>query len=393
MRLNSFIFDSDFLQALVPARVMDSLSTYTYLGSLNLDRMLLPFLLMGLLLLLVILAGRKKWQFRSVIYFVGGIIFFRLMLFGNPVAWYLHSKLLGWNDVGFRQVNVIDNELRHYFDPPDEVRFLAIGSSQTGAIYGDYAKNNSDLYKVELSGLGPTEYYLYRDIVGKVKPEQVLLYLSEFDIARSPSYDTYRYAPRQWWSLVSYTLSLRKNEKSDEMGVGLKELWIAQIFPEFKYSFIFKGYLRKWLGLNKVFELDAESFNVQLKEDKIRSHVGSLKEILDMNAIENSMAALTYFFEYCKSQGLQVAIIEGSYHPDAYNQKNLTLQSLVNEKMVQISELYENIEFVSHDKISTLLAEDFMDGYHLTAAAGDRVTHEIIKYIDRSGESVLTDDL
>lgn len=393
MRLNSFIFDSDFLQALVPARVMDSLSTYVYLGSLNLDRMLLPFLLMGLLLLLAVLAGRKKWQFRSVIYFFGGIIFLRLMLFGNPVAWYLHSKLLGWNDVGFRQVNVIDNELRHYFDPPEEVRFLAIGSSQTGALYGDYAKNNSDLYKVELSGLGPTEYYLYRDIVGKVKPEHVLLYLSEFDIARNPSYDTYRYAPRQWWSLASYTLSLRNNEQSEEMQAGLKELWIAQLFPEFKYSFIFKGYLRKWLGLNQTFERDAENFNTQSKNDKTQSQVSSLKDIFDANAIENSMAALNYFLEYCKSQGLQVAIIEGSYHPDAYNQKNLTLNSLVNEKMVQISESYENIEFISHDKISMLLAEDFVDGYHLTAVAADRVTHEIIKYIDGPSESVRADDL
>lgn len=367
----------------MPAFMQKSLSGYSHLGRLDLVAALAPLLILLLLLGISLWIRKRQWRHRLPAYAILGIVAGRILLWGNPGSWYVYYTTLGHEDIGFRQGTVMADRVSRYFEPSSSLKYLAIGSSQTGAVYSRYAKENEALYKVQFSGMGPVEYYLYRDIVDWLEPEYVLLYLSEFDLARPLNYDTFRYVPQQGFSLLDYRQMILSYDKSEAAGNAIKEIVLGNFSPEYRYSFIYKGYLKKALGYNSVYSANIEPATPS-REAEIEANQARGLRKLSEDHIPLSLAGLDRFIDYCNERGTKVVIVEGQYKPNALTPKNRRLRALSKARLVDLAKRYPRAFYLPSDRLPVLQETDYSDYNHVFLDVGKQYAGQIIRYIEEN---------
>ncbi len=368
--------------SILPSQIEQAFEKYKYLGDLDIVGVIIPFALLLVILLACHLSSRYKVKSRVFIYALSGYIGLQVLLFNNAIAWVAYAKLLSSEHVGFRQSNMITYEVRSYFKK--KPKYLAFGSSQTGAVYSNISKSNPDLYKIELAGLGPVEYFLYRETVSAFQPEYILLYLSDFDFGRKPQYSTFRYAPWQGLELVQYK-KLFELTNAPEVDEGIRELILGNLFSEYKYSFIFKGFIKKYIGRHEL-NADSKSREIALEDVQLES----LKLNLSSDYLELNMSALDMFLEYCKDNNVDVIIAEGQYHPGAYSEENIKLSALVRNKLVKATMQKPWVSYIPRERLPILDKSDYLDAYHVTPAAGERISSYILDYANSISKKKLS---
>ena len=383
--MNSSIFNSELITELLPNAIQKSLDDYSHLGILNTDLIVAPFFMVALAVVLMVYIKKKRWHFRLPVYLFLCIVIGRLLLWNNPVAWYVYYKTLDWKDVGSRQVTVMADQVSRYFSPSDKLKYLAVGSSQTGAVYSKYAKKNEHLYKVQFSGMGPVEYFLHRGMVDRLEPEYVLLYLSEFDLGRKPNYSTFRYAPFQGTELYNYGNLILSYDDSDSAYTALKEIVLGNIFSEYRFSFIYKGYLKKLLDYNNAFASARNSERTDTDNELKPNQARSLNH-LSSEYIGLSLAAIKYFLRYCHEYNTKVIIVEGQYHPDAYSENNNKLNEISTAGLRKISQEHANTFFIPKEALPPLSVDDYRDIYHVSDKRGEQHATNILTYIKNNIE-------
>ena len=117
---------------------------------------------LALLLTLFLIVRKKKCWGQSVIYAVLGVLFLRLFLFENPFSWTVYSYLLNLDDVGFWNRAILHRERSRYMGHPENVQYLAVGTSQVGAMFDEYARTDDTNHLVvfSLTGMRPMSYVL-----------------------------------------------------------------------------------------------------------------------------------------------------------------------------------------------------------------------------------------
>ena len=333
---------------------------------------------LGLLVLMVFLfikINKSDLRLRHVLLALIGLGIFRMILFYNPIAWFFYYTSLGWEEVGFRQSNVITHQLRTFFEPPKNIKYMAIGSSQTGSIYSQYAKTNKDFYKLEFAGMGPADYLLYRDFILDVDPQYLLLHLSEFDLAREPSYDTLRYAPFQGLNLLDYFDILMTSDDYQSAKQTRREMLLSSVFPEYKYSFIFKGLLKKVVG-------DHIGEFRPISQSLTKNQFAALENAFSEAPIDLSMRFLEAFFSFCIENKITVVVTEGQYHPDSYSPKNMYLNAIVRERLLDYAKTYPKFIYLNREQLPQFDAKNFNDAYHVNSEAGAEYTRRVIEIID-----------
>jgi hypothetical protein len=299
----------------------------------------------------------------------------RSILFINPAAWLLYYKTLTGADVGFRQSSVIAFELREYFKPKEKIKYLAFGSSQTGAIWGETARYRDDLFKVELAGVNPVEYYLYRKAISRLRPEVVFLQLSLFDMGRKLPYETLRYAPNGPENFM-YLASLYLLDTNEDLNNALKEYLVSNFFLEYKFSFLFRGYLNNYLNNPESIMTQRKQFISQSKEEKTLNQVEALKSQFSLENLYIYLFAIERFINYCADQGIKVVIAQGQFNPLAYSNENLEMEAVIKESLIRVSEKYKNAKYLKVEDVLQFTASDYNDGYHVNAEVGK-------KYVDK----------
>lgn len=362
------------------SNLIPGLSKHSNIGEIDFVACLMPVLMLGILLYVIHLARKKNWRYQKYIVVFSLILIFRIVLIGNPASWFIYYKTLNNDDIGFRQHSFLANTIRNYFIPPADIKYLAIGSSQTGSLYTKYAKEFPDFYKIELAGFGPSEYFLYKNLVDYINPEYVLIYISEYDFGRPPSFETFRYANLDLSNYFSYRKIVLEHDKSQRAKDGVNDIILANIFPEYKYSYVFKGYLNKWLKKKDTFN----SANTYTAEEEVKVKANFLKKQRS-NFSEKSfpitMATFELFLDYCKNQNKKVVVVESHYDPRAYSEANLRLNSQVRTYMKGFVNKYQNIYFMSREELPEVKTEDFTDGVHLRKEVGFKLSELIVQNI------------
>lgn len=306
------------------------------------------------------------------------ILLVRLILFDNMASWGCYFKILSPADIGWRQKDVIIHEVKRSFKwPAQEIKYLAVGSSQTGAVYKRYADKNSDFRTFVLAGLGPMDMYLYRDYIARYSPEYILLYLSEFDIAREPDLNLAKIAPYQKQALIQLFPDLRAIARKYNKGMALQEMIVGEFLPEYKYSFIFKGMTYK------LFQKKAPLYERGDKEPEgiLQRHLWNLQTNLDEGAIPLNMKFLKRFLSFCEKNDFKVVIVEGQYNPLGYYERNLELNEYVREEVISVVKSYKNVQFLPRTSLPSLAPEDYEDAYHIKASKSEDMARNIIKLV------------
>jgi len=348
-----------------------------HLGEFDILYLVILIAIFTFLLVVNYYLSKSKYRYKKILMLICCVFIARFILFYNPAAWFIYYKTLGWEDIGFRQVTVVTHELRHYFKPSENIKYMAIGSSQIGAIFSEYSKKNDDFYKLEFAGMGPIDYVLYRNYVKLVRPKQVILQLSEFDLAREPSYSTLKYAPSQGRSIVDYSNSLYALGDPKKSKLAIREMLISMVFPEFKYSFIFKGYLKK---ISKIISVKNQD-GVEGK-DVVNNQLYSLGNKLSDEFIPISIEFVEKFVKFCVDENIKVFIAEGQYNPLSYSAKNIELNKLVSRKLSEISTRYASVYFVGRKDLVSFEKEDFVDVYHVNSIKGYEFSKSLISLIE-----------
>jgi len=336
---------------------------------------------------------------RPIALTVVSILVIRLMLLENPVAWRCYERHLTHKDVGTRQRNAIHEERKRYYLRKAEVRYLAVGSSQTGAIYRHYRAVDPRLEILTLAAMNPFDLVQYRRHCASYAPVTILLYLSEFDIARPPAFNGSTTCPRQGLTGTPAYARLLVLPRWEGAGRFIGEGLAGEIFPEYKYGFIFRGLFEKFAFRLKL----PGSLQETVKADTARTWEGGIdngtavrprhraKEDQIQRLIHNRWSEkgvvfnvfyLDMFLRFCSERGLAVAIVEGQYHPRGVTQDNRRLAALVKRELKHLAEKHKRVEYLDRSGIMEFTESDFTDGYHVNKEAGMAFAGRVVSLLD-----------
>ena len=124
-----------------------------------------------------------------------------------------------------------------------------------------------------LAGMGPSDFFLYAREVERIKPRDVVLYLSDFDLGNQPSMIGAKLAPPQSGRRIIELLQILRSYPTAISFTEKQDFVISQAVPQYRYQYIFRGLLDKLVRKKKGFpeadvtaKSDEESFERQLKD-------------------------------------------------------------------------------------------------------------------------------
>lgn len=316
--------------------------------------------------------GSLAWR---IAFLVACLISIETLLFRNPAFFRSASLCLDVEDLGWRQAAALVKETAR-FKRSCSAPILAVGSSQTGAIYDTYAGQDPDLSLFTLSGMGPLDLVLYEEVIQKHTPGTIILTLSDFDIGRKPSLVGAKLAPPQGPRKLAHVCTLLLRTP----GVSWSEVQdfvAANLLSAYRYQYIFRGFLNRLSGRNHAFpESDVTAIG---DEEYLATHMESLAQ-LDSRWFQVNLVLLDEFLAWANANHIDITVTGGHYHPRALA-KNHDLHEQALAALSNLCTKYANVTFVRAEKLCAFSEEDYRDGYHLYAQPGYELATRVMSTI------------
>jgi hypothetical protein len=306
---------------------------------------------------------RIKSSWRKILITILLFLSLRFVLFGNPFAWTIYSKLVDHDTLDQRLGMLIEYKIQDYLRYPDKVHYLAVGTSQVYALFAQYIKDHDFIRRNNIAGILPNEYFLCQELISN-SPDTLILYLSEFDFCRVPNYTSLYVLPEQYWGWFSKASILQRNYPGKKFECNPYKLLINDCFPEFKYRLIFRNIVLNLLNFDKV--------GPQLQDKTLKTHLENLQLLKDDGLIEYHARVFEHFIREATSHGKTIIICEGTYNPLALTPKNQVLRHRVEIQLESLAKRYPHVRYVPLQDQYPLTLPDFQDGYHVTHSAGYR---------------------
>jgi len=303
------------------------------------------------------------------------ILALETLVFRNPAFFRVAAQHLDVEDIGWRQARALIKETPR-FKRPCPTPLLAVGSSQTGAIYIPYAAADPNLVIFTLSGMGPLDLVLYEDLIRRHAPGTIILTLSDFDIGREPSLAGAKLAPPQPPQKLAHICALLLRTREIPWS-DVQDFVAANLLSAYRYQYIFKGYLNKWSGRNRAFpESDVTAIT---DEQYLAAHLESLTE-LDDRWFGVNLSLLDEFLAWAHANRMAIMVTGGHYHPRALAQ-NRDLHEQALEALATLCAKYDNVTYVRSEQLYAFSEADYRDGYHLRSEAGLALARRVIESI------------
>ena len=336
----------------------------------DLRSLISSFVNLGIIIIFICATRKSRPLIRKSGYTILIILIIRIALFNQPFSWNFYNSYLDGKNVGWRQKKVILQKHKEFLRKPKNIKFLAVGSSQTNAVYGHYASKHDNFETIVLPGCDALSLALYRKHIESFKPKYLLLYLSEFELARPPSLSAATVSPRQGLSFIQIYPILKDTRKSFKSKTSINELLMGELFPEYKYSFIFKNIFNKLIKKNDSLTTPSQSVKISYGEyfkTSIKKLTGKGRSIPGINL---NVRFLRTFLTYFKDKPLKIIIVEGQYNPLAYTKKNLKLNKIAYNKLKALGDEFRNVTFIARKDIMEFTEKDYKDGTHVKSMSG-----------------------
>lgn len=315
------------------------------------------------------ISNRSKYILIAIMVFVG----LRMFIFNNPIFFKVASSKLKTEDIGWRQADVLRTDQNGFFEQ-GSFDYLAIGSSQVGAVFNKYAGAHKNFNVFSLAGMGTLDFVLYQPYIKHFNPKNIILYLSDFDLCRQPLISSATLAPTQpTLKLAKLIACFRKYNLTGSYG----ELIAANYLPEYRYQYILKGILEKYAGKNEAFpHQDAKKLS---KEDHLELHFTRLAT-LNPEWIDINLELLSFFLKWCEKSNIQVFIVEGHYHPEALS-KNIPLHYRVANQLESLTRSFK-ATYIKYSSVKKFNENDYKDGYHVYRESGYAFTEKLVHFLE-----------
>jgi len=321
---------------------------------------------------------RRPWRTGLLILIC--LLALRLLLWGNPLIWAFYERALTPQEVGWRQADVIREERRKYLPVESSPRYLAVGSSQTGAIYDDYAAHSAKLDSFVMAAMSPLDFVLYDDYIVRRRPEHVLLLLSEFDIAREVTPLAAATAPSQRFDLLPLWRTVSAFPAGAAYRSTMRELFVGEFFPEYKYGFALRGLTDK--AISRAARRWGAASNRPAERPSVEQRIAWLREALVEEPIELNMALLRLFADRLAGEGIELIVVEGQYSPSVATPRIDRLAQKVRQELEALAADRARVRFIPAASMTRLREADFSDLSHVTPAAAERFVEELFGLLE-----------
>lgn len=363
------------------------------------------FLVIILLIVSQVFVLQKRYSiFRfkhilSVVLFVITIFAVRILLFGNRAIWDFYHKQTK-NILRERQLRLIKYQEQKYNKQSfPKKRYLVIGSSQINRIFRNDGLQIYDTELLSLPGLMPWEYVFFQQNIRRIKPDYIIIYVSEFDIARDIKIEKLMVTPKHWPSAINLIQRMyQHNSMCNNCIENVGRVIMSYIFPEYKFNFIFSALLKKFIGYRD--KNDQNEIRKDIKQKPLAQRAKSPKELLarklqrrpkffenrlNRKEIGVNIVLLEDFIQFCIKENITVIMLDGAYNPMIYSDRLRKMNKRVRAKICKIAEKYTHTTFVSGHKLYQFQIEEYMDATHVTEDAGNRYVKELFEYLEDSG--------
>jgi hypothetical protein len=346
-----------------------------------------PVLLLTLLAQVALLFGAfllarrlKKTLARGAAFAVLAMLALHLALFGNPLAWGTYYFALR-DHADWRQSDIMAERFKSMTPTGKGVEWLAVGSSQTHAIYGEIAKNRDDLEVFSLAGMTPMDMVLYQDRILRLKPRHVLLYISEFDLAAELRPEWARLAPVAALRIRSVTDQLMASVPPDSFPNLRRDLLIGDLLPAYRYNFVFRGML------SRVAEaVGIPGFRSQRQADDQADYAAL--HARGRHSMESMAKLLESFIDTLQNAGTQTVIVEGQYNPLGETPDLMRQHAEFVTWLADLQRRRPGLRAIRRDELPVMGTADFGDAYHLSKTSAYRLAESILQKANGSDRSL-----
>jgi hypothetical protein len=302
----------------------------------------------------------------------------RFLLFATPLSWFTYYTTIGTDFIDSRERDIVAAKVKTFLAPAPGQQFLAVGSSQTRAIYTQYSKKNPILGYYVLAGMQPLDYVSQYGEILKSRPKTILLYISEFDLGRPLDLSTSRLSDlqfREWPAMFKLIAQAAGTKAAWNTMAGIA---VADLFPENKYSFIFADYLKQLRA-----RLAGRAPGGPTIDQQTRRQIATLEQ-LSGATVPAQLLFLEEFLRLTERDGVPVVLVEGQYNPRAYTARNAVLnRDVLGPALDQMQERFSNLAVVRRASVPAFAVGDYLDGYHVKPDAGDRFAAELLDLLRR----------
>ena len=236
---------------------------------------------------------------------------------------------------------------------------LAVGSSQVGAIFSHWSPPTPmPLQVFSLAGMKTPDYWLYRHEIAARNPERVILYLSAFDLTAGQEAHVWPLAPAHPLSLWTTQAMLRSDlVTADAQAAAAHAFLASQMIPEYRASYIFRGFMKRWTnGAARIIAgasvmpvamaaavaepaPQAPEVDEAARQRQFVSYY--LPEWLDYN-----YRLLRSFVAFCRERNIEVLIVEGQINPIVKSEKLEMLGDMVRSRFRELQLIHDNVRIV-----------------------------------------------
>jgi hypothetical protein len=333
-------------------------------------------------IVLVATIPRLNARIRAVAAVTAVVITLRLLLLDNPYVWNFYLHHLEPGAVGWRQASLIEKVRDSYLSVTEPPRILAVGSSQTGAVFDSLAKASADLSTFTIAAMAPMDFVLYSKEIIRRRPETVILYLSDFDLAKRPAREALVLVPQNGTRIIPIAMRMLKLPEASvekEARAALVEMLFGEILPELKFRFVFRSMADRQIA--RV----ANRFGRRDSRPSERAGVDQLiawfREDLSSSHLPFNALWLEEFLEIMKREAISVVIVEGHYNPLAADERIERLNRDTFGLLTAISDRHLHVRFIPRTQILEFAADDYYDLTHVHAEAGERFARELLTRI------------
>ncbi|WP_238384262.1 hypothetical protein [Teichococcus vastitatis] len=316
----------------------------------------------------------RRWlhrSWRSAAYAVLAVLAVRVALFGNPLAWGAYYVVLQGH-ADWRQTDVIAERFRSMLPLPRGVEFLAVGSSQTHALYRGFSRDHAELQIFSLAGMTPMDMELYRDHIIALKPKQVLLYISEFDLAADLRPEWARLAPVSLLQVADRVEMLDAALPPNSLPDLKRDLLLGALLPEYRYNFVFRAILSRAAQMAHL-----PGFRPERSSDDEVNYTALRAR--GQHSMQSQSRLLESFIRNLDNADIGVVLVEGQYNPKGETPDLQRQNAAFKQYLVALQRQYPKLIVLQREDLPQLTSADFDDAYHLSTESGHRLAGIVLR--------------
>lgn len=371
MDLNSFIFSFDGV-AMLKEIIVGALQSVSLPDVL----LLVSFGAVGVITHTRISPAAGRLIFLLVLIGAG-----RALVFDNPVLWTHLERRLDAGTIGWRQHDLLVIKKNSFLEKDTSPKYLAVGSSQTAVIYGGYSKSSEQLDVYAVAAMMPLDFILHSTEILKRRPQWVILYLSEFDLAKGQTASALELAPELGWEVLREFPRLAVAGKAEGIHGVLLQLLLGQFSPEYKYRFVFRRVLeRVMLRVARGFGDTAPPIRTDYT---IEQYSKWLRDSLAAKNIAFNVSMLDLFIRKMAKHDLSIAIVEGHYNPTAMTSETRRLRQTTLRILDEVSRKSANVVFIPRENVYSFSALDYADLTHVEPDIGEIFAARVVEILEQ----------